>query len=108
MMWLVLCASSDIPALWAYQGLKARGLEPLELVSAEALAYSRRWEHKVGADGVGTIISLVDGRTICTNEARGTLNRLSWIPTQHLSTSNQVDKEYAIQELNAFFMSWLY
>jgi len=32
MMWLILCTAMDDSALWASQGLQARGLEPLECV----------------------------------------------------------------------------
>jgi hypothetical protein len=44
-MWLVLCSEQDVSALWTYQGLQARGLRPLELVPAEILPYSLKWDH---------------------------------------------------------------
>ena len=45
-MWLVLCPSSDVAGRWAFEGLRARGLAPIELVTSESLAYAR-WDHRV-------------------------------------------------------------
>ncbi|HEY0323792.1 MAG TPA: hypothetical protein VGC66_22760 [Pyrinomonadaceae bacterium] len=105
-MWLVLCSNDDLSALWAYQGLKERGLAPMELVSAEVLAHSLRWEHRLGADGTYTEITLPDGRTINNRSTRGTLNRLQAFPG-YLLRARASDRLYATQEFTAFFMSWL-
>jgi hypothetical protein len=104
-MWLILSSTHDAHALWAYEGLKARGLTPLEMVSAEALPYSLRWEHRLDADDVRLSVTLRDGRTITDDRLRGVLNRLTHVPTQHLSVSH--DHDYITQEFTAFFMSWL-
>ncbi len=107
-MWLVLCASNDISALWAYQGLKKRGLEPLELVTTETLAYGVRWEHRLGADGVYIDITLADGRRIRNKDVRGVLNRFLSAPSESLLLIHPSDRDYVIQELHTFFLSWLY
>jgi hypothetical protein len=111
-MWLVFCASDDLPALWAYQGLEALGLTPLELVSADLLAYSLRWEHRLGAGGTATVLTLADGRTIHSGEVRGVLNRLRALPFEHLRRAAPEDApedfEYARAEILALFTSWLY
>src|SRR5689334_22745844 len=104
-MWLVLCATHDASALWAFQGLQARGLHPLELVTAEALSASRHWEHRVTTDGVSLAVVLADGRRLDSRFVRGTLNRLTMLPTTHFEASP--DHEYAAQEFSAFCMSWL-
>lgn len=105
-MWLILCSSGDAVAEWAYRGLRSRGLEPLELVYAEALPYGLRWEHRLGAPGAYVGVELRDGRRITSDRLRGVLNRLTHVPTQHLSVLP--DQEYISQELTAFFMSWLH
>ncbi len=105
-MWLILCSSNDLSALWAYEGLKIRGLAPLELVRAEVLPYVR-WEHRLGADGVRINMTLPDGRRIRNEDVRGVLNRLSYVPFESLLLIHPSDREYVIQELNAFFLSWL-
>ena len=107
-MWLILCSSDDKPALWAYQNLKALGLAPLQLVTAEMLACSLRWQHSLGKNGANVAIGLADGCTIHSGRVRGVLNRLTSIPMLHLQIAKPGDREYAAQELTAFFTSWLY
>lgn len=106
-MWLVLCASNDPAALWAWQGLKARGLEPLELVTAEALDLGAHWEHRVGTGRVSSMVTLADGRRIRDDEVWGALNRLSDVPLNGLALIRPADQEYVRQELRSFFLSWL-
>jgi hypothetical protein len=106
-VWLVLCERSDLPALWAYRGLRRHGLEPIELVTSELLAYSLRWEHRLDDDGVRTTIALADGRTIRSAEIQGILNRLVRVPTDGLGVAVPGDRAYATQELYALFLSWL-
>lgn len=105
-MWLVLCSAQDVSALWAYHGLRARGLQPLELVTAEMLSNGARWDHRVGVSGASISITLADGRVITNDSVRGTLNRLSHVSLQHLARNP--DYDYVTQEYAAFFMSWLY
>lgn len=106
--WFVFCASDDLSAIWAYRGLRARGVAPLELVSAEMLAYSLLWEHRVTAEGASVRIVLADKRTICSETTRGALNRLVSVPSEHLGLATPPDREYASQELFALFVSWLH
>ena len=107
-MWLVLCTSMDASALWASQGLQARGLEPLERVSAEMLAQSQRWEHRVDAQGATIDLTLADGRHIRNDAIQGVLNRLVCVPFEPLRLAHPTDRDYASQELTAFCLSWLY
>lgn len=106
-MWTVLCASNDHAAIWACEGLRQRGLKPLELVTAEALAFSRAWEHRVGADGAHIKIGLQDGRILCSSRIRGVLNRLSAPCPDLIAHAVPDDREYATCELQAFYLSWL-
>jgi hypothetical protein len=106
-MWLVLCTTDDLPALWAARGLATRGLQPLEVVTVEALAYNRRFEHRLIAGRPSVKIELADGRVINGATVRGTINRMQIIPGSHLST-NAKDRQYAAQELSALYLSWIY
>ena len=106
-MWLVLCDRTDHAALWAHRGLAARGLEPLDLVTADALAYALRWEHRIGTAGASVVVELGDGRRIDGGSVRGVLNRLVAVPDGHLALAREADRDYARQELFAFFVSWL-
>lgn len=104
-MWLMICSAQDTPALWAYQGLRARGLNPIELVTAEVLATKAKWEHTVGIDGANFNITLPDGRIINNRYVKGAVNRLTHVPLDHLAGAPDFD--YATQEYTALFMSWL-
>lgn len=107
-MWLILCNAKDTTALWAYRGLKARGLRPLEIISAEALVYSTCLKHRIESNNVSTRIKLTDGRVLDSASVRGTLNRIEYLPSEHLLAADSVDRQYAEQELHALFVSWLY
>ncbi len=106
-MWLVLCASDDGAAFWAYRGLRSLGLEPLELVTAEVLAISLRWEHLVGAGSLRANVDLADGRKIRGEAVSGVLNRLVYEPSLPLRNVRVADRSYAASEFAAFCLSWL-
>lgn len=105
-MYLVLCDSDDIPALWAWKELRQR-MGDVELVTSEALAYAVKWDHRVDSTRTSTTITLGDGRVIRSEEARGTINRLNLLPSDHLRAV-AADREYAAAELFALFASWLH
>ena len=106
-MWTVLCTSYDHAAIWAWDGLRSRGLNPVELVTAESLAFSPAWEHRVGSDGAHIKIALQDGRVLCSSRIRGVLNRLSAPSADLIAYATPSDREYATCELQAFYLSWL-
>jgi hypothetical protein len=106
-MWLVLCDASDVAALWAYRELRARGVAPLEIVSADDLVLADRWEHRVGEAGASIRIE-VNGLDIVGTRLSGVLNRLYAVPTAHWRSASPADQEYVQQELTALFLSWLH
>lgn len=106
-MWLVLSASSDAAAAWAAAGLRARGLYPLLHLTAETLAFGVTWEHRIDGNGAQVSFSLPSGLTVCSGDVRGALNRLLAAPLDAAMLAQPADREYAQQEIAAFFMSWL-
>lgn len=94
--------------MWAYQGLKVRGLHPVEIVWAESLVYSTSIEHRITSNSAATQIKVADGRVINSASVRGSLNRLYQLPSEHLRAADSTDRQYAEQELYALFLSWLY
>jgi hypothetical protein len=107
-MWLVLCEPSDSSALWAFQGLRQRGLAPIELVSPEVLSYSLGWEHRI-SNGSSTLeITLAGDRTISSETTRGVLNRLYALPVRMWERAGKDDRDYVTQELTALFLSSLH
>jgi hypothetical protein len=106
--WLVLCDVADVSALWVYQGLVARGLAPVEVVTAQVLSTAVRWEHRLDPAGATIDITLADGRRLRGDTTRGALNRITVLPTAHLDGVAPSDRDYAIQEMSALFLSWLH
>lgn len=107
LVWLIACNPGDAAALWAARRLRRRGLEPLEVVSAEALAYALRIEHRLDAGRPSVRIELADGRRLASECLKGVLNRLTHVPTRHLRLAAEGDRAYAVQEVTALFLSWL-
>ena len=106
-MWLVLCDANDASATLVFQALRARGIAPLELITADALALAEEWEHRIEGDAASVRVRLGDGRTFEGGALRGVLNRLFTAPTWHWRAAAKADQEYVQQELIAFFLSWL-
>lgn len=51
---------------------------------------------------------LADGRVVDSRVVAGTLNRLVGVPPLLLEVAQPTDREYAGQEMFAFFLSWLH
>src|SRR5688500_20136449 len=98
-MWLMICSAHDASALWAFHGLRARGLHPFELVTDEMLTTRARWEHTVGVDGANVNVTLADGRIIDNRYVNGVVDRLTHVALQHLAGTP--DLECAPQEYTA-------
>jgi hypothetical protein len=106
-MWLVLCDRGDVAAIWARNRLLALGLSPVELVTSDVLACALRWDHRVGHTGASVDIVLAGGRHISGNSVKGALNRLVTLPSEQFQNASPADRDYAVQELYALFLSWL-
>src|SRR5205807_5207597 len=73
------------------------------------LGSALRWEHRVTSAGDASFaIDLGDGRTLSSAQRVGVLNRLSFVPTERLDRVAGADRDYAVQEMNALFLSWLH
>lgn len=104
----MLCAETDLDALWAARELAAAGLAPLELVTAGMLASALRWSHEIEASGGARVeIALADGRVIRSEEVAGVFNRLTYVPPPG-DGLQLADSAYAAQEWQAFLVSWLH
>jgi hypothetical protein len=78
-VWLLLCNSTDRSALWAASRLRARGFEPLTVLTPELLHYSFHWEHRLGRDGVSSVaLTLADGRRIVEGLCGAWRHRSEW------------------------------
>jgi hypothetical protein len=105
-MRLLLCEPHDTSALWVLRELRAQDLE-VEFVTSADLARARRWEHRIEDGAAWTAIELGDGRRIDSRAVRGVLNRVETAGLASLARAAPADRDYAIQELWAFWTSWL-
>lgn len=105
-MFFVLHEDYDVAAIWAAERLRDRG-HSVEAVSGSNLACAGRWEHRLGRRGAAFEITLEDGRLMSSDNARGALNRLSFLPAPWLQRTGGPDRDYAIQEMHALYLSWL-
>lgn len=106
-MWVVVCQDGDPDADWIGEKLRERGLEPLEVVTSSILAHQATWEHRIGADGVRTVLRLENGEVIDSAAVRGVLNRLVRVSAAGYQGASEQDREYAGMELHALALSWL-
>src|SRR5271165_822836 len=106
-MILALCDQADVSALWAAEALRSRGMTVQVLTDAD-LAAVETWDHRVGRAGADCEICLAGGARLRGSDTRGVLNRLSHIPSAWVRRYGGPDREYAIQEMHAFYLSWLH
>ncbi len=104
---VILCHPGDAPAAWLAQALRARGVA-LEVVSVEALVYSRRIVFRQDGGGDRGSVTLHDGRVL-QPEAIGVLvNRVRHLPTAHFAAAAPGERAYAESELGALLLAWLH
>jgi hypothetical protein len=105
---LVVCEETDLAAFWAAERLQSRGL-PVEIVTGADLAAAERWEHRLGRSGTTLALTFAGGgRCLHSRDVRGVLNRLSFLPSAWLQRIGGADRDYAIQEMYALYLSWLH
>jgi len=103
----VFCEETDMAAVWAADRLRDRGL-PIETLTGAELATATRWEHRIGRSGIVFELDLADGRRVSRKDSTGVLNRLSYLPAAWVQRVGGPDRDYALQEMYAFFLSWLH
>jgi hypothetical protein len=74
------------------------------VVTTQELVYSASLVHTVTAEGTTASVRLSDG-ALLGPALRGTLNRMTWVPHDHLAGASGADREYAVQELQAVLTS---
>jgi hypothetical protein len=105
---LVVCEETDLGAFWAAERLQSRGLS-VEIVTGADLAAAERWEHRLGRSGTTLALTFAGGeRCLHSRDVRGVLNRLSFLPSAWLQRIGGADRDYAIQEMYALYLSWLH
>jgi hypothetical protein len=80
----------------------------VEMLTGAELAAAGHLEHRVGRAGVIFELTLADGRHLCGANVRGVLNRLTFVPAACLRRIGGPDRDYAVQEMYALYLSWLH
>ena len=106
-MVLILCEEADVAAAWAAGRLRQRGLTT-DIVTGADLAVAGRLEHRIGRSGATFELELTGGRRLCSQTVKGLLNRLTFVPAACLCRIGGPDRDYAIQEIYALYLSWLH
>ncbi|MEO7236316.1 MAG: hypothetical protein ABIW80_13205 [Lapillicoccus sp.] len=73
-------------------------------MTTQEVVYSTSLRHTVASGEVTTAVRLADG-TLLGPDLRGTLNRMTWVPTEHLAGADPADRDYAQQEIYAVLTS---
>lgn len=105
-MYLVLCEAGDPAGPWIQRGLEVRGVGEVALVRSPELAWAS-YRHEVGRGGTDLRIGLPGGRVLHLDAIQGTVNRLVTVPGDAATTIRAPDRDYVLNELNAFHLSWL-
>lgn len=106
-MILVICDETDSSAFWAAGVLEKHGLSPIIITGTE-LANVTSWTHRVDASGADCEIRFSNGWHFRTSQTKGVLNRLVCVPWQWQGRVGGDDRTYALQEMSAFYLSWLF
>jgi hypothetical protein len=104
----VLCEPNDESALWVAAGIQERMAGPVDVVTGPMLIGAGTWEHRIRGDVAEVEITLEDGRRISSLRPRPILNRMSVVSTPLFSAVASADRDYAVQEFHALFLSWLW
>jgi hypothetical protein len=108
MQFVILAHSDDETALRVYAALCERhGMCNVKLVSGEELALAPHWAHRLEHASSFTELSLHDGTDLSSNRLRVVFNRLQYAPMPHFADGAAVDRDYAITEMYALWLSWL-
>lgn len=108
MRFLILAHLGDVTALRVSTILQTRhGAERVKLVSAEELALAPNWAHRLEDTRVTTEVRLSDGISLESGNIGVVFNRLLAPILPQFESANAMDRDYAIQEMNALCLSWL-
>jgi hypothetical protein len=107
-MWLVLTDPGDHTGAWLGEGLRKRGLEPLEVLAVDELLTDTKWVHTIGETGARFTAELPGGRLITSDDVRGVVNRISYVSPSAAAVMDPTDREYVNLEQHAFLLSWLH
>src|SRR5208337_3320813 len=102
------CHAYDASSHWLSQALRNRDVRGVEMLSADELPYALRWKHFLNSQSVSVEFELNGGRVYRSSQIDGVINRIDHVDPQVWHRSTHGDREYVLQELSAFYSSWLF
>lgn len=79
------------------------------LIAAEELSLAKRWRHGVGDTSLPPDeVELANGLILSGETIGVVLNRLRHVPMPHFARSSEASSSYAIMEMHALWLSWLF
>jgi hypothetical protein len=104
----IFCHAADEEAIWLYHRMKSRDAS-LRLVNADALSYSLRWNYRLATRRSALDLLLCDRTKLDIYKLHGVVNRVCRLDlTLWERRADKTDYTYVLQEMHAFFTSWLY
>jgi hypothetical protein len=105
---LILAHQGDATATQVAARLSQRHRpEDTRLVSMEEIVFAPRWSHTLNGAKAKAALTLHDGTEIRNDQIGVVFNRLQYLDMPHFATSDKADREYAVMEMFALFLSWL-
>src|SRR5690242_10305966 len=106
-MHAVFCHAADEEAIWLYHRMKRRD-PSLRLINADALSYSLRWNYRLTTRRSAFDVLLCDKTRLDIRGLQGVVNRVCRLDlTLWQRGGDETDYAYVLQEMYAFFTSWL-
>jgi hypothetical protein len=81
---------------------------PCQTYPLKAEIHRKKIRRQIVNGQVGSAVTLPDGRTLSFGPEDSILNRLVYPPTQRIDRVAGSDRDYAVQEMNALYLSWLF
>jgi hypothetical protein len=106
-MVFIFCYKTDFEAIWLYNELRAEPDIDVKILFAEDLYEARNWNLRINNDGAGASVMLPGGNIINTKNVTLFLNRVQFINHPFWKKLDGAEKDYFVQEWNAFLLAWL-
>lgn len=109
-MLLIIAHHYDREAVWLYENILENGEIPVRLLVPETLGL----DYYISLNLSGTLVAKSSvkwfdtGETIFNTDVHWLINRLSYIDPMIWNQSEATEKQYATNELNAFFAAFIY
>ncbi len=108
MKFLILAEQDNVLALAVNVLLQQRHSETeVRLVTLEEALFAPHWRHSIDEHGLKTRIELTDSTVLDFSQIGVVFNLIAAVRAPHFDNAHTPDREYALSELQALWLSWL-